>query len=68
MKWIRIDESGENSRSRMTKIDRKRLMNLVMGYAWNCWYMGDQMFPWEEAEKDNYRDRIESMLDGMTIG
>ena len=50
MRWIRIDESGENSRSRLTKIDRKRLMNLVMGYA----------------EKDNYKDRIESMLDGIT--
>ena len=52
----------------MTKADRKRLMNLVMGYAWNCWLMGDQMFPWEEAERDNHKDRIESMLDGMTIG
>lgn len=41
MRWIGIDESGENSRSQMTKADRRRLMNLVMGYAWNCWYMGD---------------------------
>ena len=68
MKWIRIDESTESSRSRMTKIDRKHLMNLVMRYAWNCWYMGDQMFPWEEAESDNSKDKIESMLDGMTLG
>ena len=43
-------------------------MDLVMDYAWHCWYIGDQMYPWKEAEMDNHRDRVESMLDGMTIG
>ena len=65
MNWIRIDESGFE-KSHLTKDDNRRLKNLVMKYAWNCWYLGDQMFPWEDAENDGYLDRIQSMLDGIT--
>lgn len=64
MNWIPIQESGFE-RSHLTKADNRRLKNLVMKYAWNCWYLGDQMYPWEDAKQDQYRDMIEDMLDNM---
>ena len=64
MKWIRIDEASE--RSHLTKADNRRLKGLVMKYAWNCWYAGDQMFPWEDVENDYAKGMIDDLLDGMT--
>ena len=63
MNWKRIDEGTE--RSFLTRRDKRKILDLAMNYAWNCWYLGEQMFSWEDAEQDDARDKLEGFLNSI---
>ena len=58
-----MDEGCE--RSFLTKGDKRKILDLAMNYAWNCWHLGDQMFEWEDAENDDSRFQLEEYLDSI---
>ena len=66
MNWIRIDESERRDKSHITRRDKAKLMDMVLGFGWDCWYDGDNMYPWEAAEQSHWRYQIEDMLDEMS--
>ena len=63
MNWKRIDEGTE--RSFLTRRDKAKILDLAMRYAWNCWYLGEQMFDWEDAEQDDAREKLEGFLNSI---
>jgi hypothetical protein len=63
IKWKRIDEGTELSF--LTRRDKAKILDLAMNYAWNCWYLGEQMFDWEDAEQDDARDKLEDFLNSI---
>ena len=67
-KWIPISESGDGRRERshITKRDRNKLMGLILSFGWNCWLNGDQMYPWEDAEHDNSKRKLDEFIDQMS--
>lgn len=63
IKWRKMDEGTE--RSFLTRRDKAKILDLAMNYAWNCWYLGEQMFDWEDAEQDDARDKLEGFLNSI---
>jgi hypothetical protein len=60
-----VKESMKEGMSRLTKSTCRKIMDMVMKFGWYCWFYGDQMFPWEDAEQDDSRDKLESYLDSL---
>ena len=63
MKWLPIDEGTE--RSFLTRRDKRKILDLAMNYAWHCWFIGDQMYDWKEAEQDDARWKLEDYLESL---
>lgn len=63
MKWLPIDERTE--RSFLTRRDKRKILDLAMNYAWNCWFIGEQMYDWKEAELDDARWKLEEYLESL---
>jgi hypothetical protein len=62
-----VKESMKEGMSRLTKSTCRKIMDMVMKFGWYCWFYGDQMFPWEDAEQDDSRDKLESYLDSLVV-
>ena len=60
-----IKESRDESR--LTKPTCRKIMDMVMAFAWNCWNLGDQMFPWEDATQDNHLGQLEDYLNSLVV-
>ena len=63
IRWRRIDEGTE--RSFLTRRDKRKILDLAMNFAYNSWYLGDQMYDWDEAENDGSRIQLEEFLDSI---
>ena len=40
-------------------------MELVTNYAWTCWDLGADQFPWEDVEQDYNKQRLEEFLNSL---
>ena len=58
---------GENA-STLSKGACRRIMELVMAFAWNCWDMGGDQFPWEDAKRDHSLENLDGYLNSLVLG
>ena len=63
MNWKPINEGTE--RSFLTRRDRRKILDLAMNFAYNSWYLGEQMYDWKDAELDGSRIQLEEYLDSI---
>ena len=61
-----VKESSEE-KSRLTKSACRKIMDMVMAFAWNCWDLGDQMVPWEDAEQDDSLNKLQGYLNSLVV-
>ena len=69
-KWLgnlcdKVVSESEHVGSTLTKKDCRKIMELVTAYAWNCWNMGADQFPWEEVEQDYTKTRLDEFLNSL---
>ena len=63
MNWKPINEGTE--RSSLTRRDKRKILDLAMNFAYNSWYLGEQMYDWSDAENDGSRIQLEEYLDSI---
>lgn len=63
-----VKEAHEPDYSRLGKKACRKIMDMVMAFAWNCWDMGGDQYPWEEVEHDFSRQNLEDYLDSLVVG
>jgi len=62
-----VVKESRQDKSTLTKSTCRKIMDMVMAFAWNCWNLGDQMFPWEDAEQDDHLNQLERYLDSLVV-
>lgn len=63
MNWKPINEGSEHSF--LTHRDKRKILDLAMNFAYNSWYLGEQMYDWDDAENDGSRIQLEEYLDSI---